>query len=216
MKVREDERFNAGQVRFVPGLLASYIERDSWTKLNVKPSKIFQQDAVLDELFSHASKTAGDSSTAQVHGYLHALSKMFERGLLSKCPVYDVNCATMDSINEGFQYFVRWCHDCHGSSTVDKKQFLAWQTWDLLSLLICGARALVKDFVTRNPGYFIVLSRINGSVVESLFSQLKYSVGGKLTSLNYNNARGSVLVKSNCHAENYSNIHYRDEQLHLE
>lgn len=84
MKAWEDERFNAGQVRFIHGLLASYIERDSWTKLNVKPSKIFQQDAVLDELFSHASKTAGDSSTAQVHKYLHALSKMFERGLLSK------------------------------------------------------------------------------------------------------------------------------------
>jgi hypothetical protein len=59
-------------------------------------------------------------------------------------------------------------------------------------------KELVKDFVSRNKGYCIVLSRINGSAVESLFSQLKYSVAGKLTSINYGAARAAVMVKSNC------------------
>ena len=43
LKVREDERVSLGQLRSVPGLLSSYIERDSWTTLNVKPSKIFNK-----------------------------------------------------------------------------------------------------------------------------------------------------------------------------
>lgn len=90
-----------------------------------------------------------------------------------------------------------------------------WQTWDLLSILINRTKSLVADFTTRNTEYFLVLSRINGSVVESLFSQLKYSVGGKLTSINYANARASVIVKSDCHADNSNNAYYRDEELYL-
>ena len=41
MKAHEDAWFAVGQMRFVRGLLNSYIERDAWTKLNIKPSKIF-------------------------------------------------------------------------------------------------------------------------------------------------------------------------------
>lgn len=48
-----------------------------------------------------------------------------------------------------------------------------------------------------------------------LFSQVKYSVGGKLTSINYANARASVIVKSDCHADNSNNAYYRDEELYL-
>ena len=39
---REKTKRDGGQVRDVPGLIESYIERDSWTKLNVKPAKIMQ------------------------------------------------------------------------------------------------------------------------------------------------------------------------------
>ena len=203
----------------MPGLLSSYIERDSWIKLNVKPSKIVQQDTVLTELFAHAKTIQSDSSSMQVYKYLLAVNKLFERGLLSKFPVCDANYSqTMATMQDSFQYFIDWYKECHTKDCVnkDKKQFLAWQTWDLLTILMSGAKALVKDFLSRNHGYFIVLSRINGSCVESLFSQLKYSVGGKLTSLNYGNARASVLVKSNCVVNNPSNMDYRNEDLFLD
>lgn len=39
---REKERRDSGQIRLVPGLVESYVERDAWTKLNVKPAKIMQ------------------------------------------------------------------------------------------------------------------------------------------------------------------------------
>ena len=44
---------------------------------------------------------------------------------------------------------------------------------------------LVNDFAKRNPDYFTVLARINGSVVKNLFSQLKYADSGELSSVNY-------------------------------
>lgn len=44
---REKERRDTNQIRLVPGLLESYIERDAWTKLNVKPAKILQVKTFL-------------------------------------------------------------------------------------------------------------------------------------------------------------------------
>jgi hypothetical protein len=207
LKAREDARVDTGQIRFVRGLLDSYIVRDAWTKLNVKPSKIFQQDEVLSELLSHAKSIQTceelNSSTYQTYVYLLAVNKMFERGLLSTYPIYDVNSPNMLLISDGFKYFSDWYEACEKLiSDGHKDCFLAWQTWDLLRILVCGAKSLVKDFVSRNKGYCIVLSRINGSAVESLFSQLKYSVAGKLTSINYGAARAAVMVKSNCHMHN--------------
>ena len=39
---REMERRKANKIERIPGLRESYIIRDSWTKLNVYPSKIMQ------------------------------------------------------------------------------------------------------------------------------------------------------------------------------
>ncbi len=39
---REVERRDMHHIRMVPELVKSYIERDAWTKLNVKPAKFMQ------------------------------------------------------------------------------------------------------------------------------------------------------------------------------
>ena len=39
---REKLRRDSHLVRLVPGMVQSFIERDAWTKLNVKPAKIMQ------------------------------------------------------------------------------------------------------------------------------------------------------------------------------
>ena len=39
---RELQRVKDGQLVRVPGLKESYVHRDSWTRLNVKPAKIMQ------------------------------------------------------------------------------------------------------------------------------------------------------------------------------
>ena len=42
MFIREVERAKDGHRRRVPGLKESYVKRDIWTRLNVKPAKIMQ------------------------------------------------------------------------------------------------------------------------------------------------------------------------------
>ena len=56
------------------------------------------------------------------------------------------------------------------------------QTWNLLQLTVKGFSGLCQDFLAKYPGY-IVLVRINGSVVESLFGRFKFNAEGHLSAI---------------------------------
>ncbi|XP_014674013.1 PREDICTED: uncharacterized protein LOC106814229 [Priapulus caudatus] len=86
---REVVRRDKGCLRMVPGLQKNFIVRDAWTKLNVKPAKIMQQERVLAELRTYA---VPETSTLQPNDannvlataeYLTACNLMFEQGFLS-------------------------------------------------------------------------------------------------------------------------------------
>ena len=46
---REVERIKAGQCSRVPKLKESYVQRDSWTRLNVLPSKVMQVSTCISK-----------------------------------------------------------------------------------------------------------------------------------------------------------------------
>lgn len=114
----------------------------------------------------------------------------------------------------------------HTSNT--QKTFLSWQSmlarlfvfnefklsiaWDLLCIDVYGFKAFCKWFLDTYPGYFISPLRISGSAVESLFSQYKYSAGGKLDATNYVTSRCAHLVKQ-CAVPHHSAKHCRDETV---
>ena len=58
-----------------------------------------------------------------------------------------------------------------------------------------GFTALCKDFLAKHPGCFISPNRVNGSVVESIFSSLKYIAGGNLSSTNYATSLSSLITQ---------------------
>ena len=58
-----------------------------------------------------------------------------------------------------------------------------------------GFKGLCEDFVTRNPGYFIVPVRVSGSAIESVFSCLKYISGGNLSSANYATSLSAMVTQ---------------------
>ncbi|XP_014671922.1 PREDICTED: uncharacterized protein LOC106812541 [Priapulus caudatus] len=51
---RDKDRRARNVSREVPSLQESFIKRDAWTKLNVRPAKVMQQEQVLAELAHHA------------------------------------------------------------------------------------------------------------------------------------------------------------------
>ena len=87
--------------------------------------------------------------------------------------------------------------------------------WDLLRIDVYGFNAFAKWFFNCYPTYFISPLRISGSAVESLFSQYKYSAGGKLDAANYAIARCSHLVKQ-CVASHQAGKDYRDQSVGIE
>ena len=70
------------------------------------------------------------------------------------------------------------------------------------------------DFLSRHPGYHINLKRINGSAVETIFSQLKFITSGQLTSVTYKTAKASLLTKQTVHGSKTKND-YRDTKLFI-
>lgn len=67
-----------------------------------------------------------------------------------------------------------------------QKKFIAWQTWDLQLITTYGFKAFSEYFIDKyENNFFIAPKRINGSAIETLFSQFKYTAGSKLSSLNY-------------------------------
>lgn len=93
------------------------------------------------------------------------------------------------------------------------RPFLSWQTWDLLRLMVYGYRGFCEDFCCRNPGYTIYPVRLNGSAIETFFSQLKYAAGSHLSIVNYATARASILTRGNVKPKR--SIMYRNAPLHI-
>ena len=102
------------------------------------------------------------------------------------------------------------------SQCVSKHQLYLFQTYDLLRVCYFGFMKFCADYLQWNPGYYISPLKINGSAVETLFSQLKFNSGGKLTSLNFETAKRSVMLKRNIHGHHSSGAGYRDQPLYTQ
>lgn len=84
--------------------------------------------------------------------------------------------------------------------------------FDLLRVDIYGFRQFCQYFLEKYPGHFISPLRISGSAVETLFSQFKYSAGGKLDAANYSTARAACLIKQTV-STHHSGKDYRNAEL---
>eukprot|EP00794_Sanderia_malayensis_P001108 gene1108-455_t len=211
---RECSRVEAGAMRMVPKLLPSYIQRDAWTKLN--------QDNVLTELYDYVHKGEGtDCVSTNLSGdYLAACNKIFERGILSNEKITINDMSIMQNILEGYTFFEDWWENLYNGGDFKpndsaERRFISWQTWDLLRIVIFGFQGLVKSFLAQHPDYYIFPLKVNGSAVETLFSQFKFETNSKLNSVNYANARSRVLMKKDISGSAKAAHGYRDTPLYV-
>lgn len=58
--------------------------------------------------------------------------------------------------------------------------------------MVSGFLGFCEQFLKAHPDYYIISVRINGSAVESYFSQLKYVGKGQLSAVNYTTAQAAV------------------------
>ena len=81
-----------------------------------------------------------------------------------------------------------------------------------------GFRGLCEEFIQKHLGYTIYPVRINGSAVETFFSQVKHATSGHLSATNYATARSAVITRGSVHGKlrrhrgdyrNVSTVHQR-------
>jgi hypothetical protein len=102
------------------------------------------------------------------------------------------------------------------SATPTQKKFLAWQTWDLQRIAVYGFSGLCADFFRKySNNFYLAPMRLNGSAIETLFSQFKYITGGKLASSNYATARAAYLTKVDVQGKYFTNDDYRNVPLYI-
>ena len=91
---------------------------------------------------------------------------------------------------------------------------LILQTWDFQRIMVYGFRGLVSDFLTSHPGHHINPRRVNRSVFQTLFGQLKHTTGGNLTGHTYGTAKATLLTRRSLHGRKTKDG-YRDTPLGL-
>ena len=78
-----------------------------------------------------------------------------------------------------------------------------------------GFQQFVTDFLKDCPDYYVVPLKMNGSAVETLFSQFKFESDGKLTSVNYSTARKCVLLEKDIRGSTKAARGYRSTPLYV-
>ena len=58
-----------------------------------------------------------------------------------------------------------------------------------------GFKGFSADYLTRHPGYYINPHDINGSVIETIFGQMRLVAQHNLSATNYASSRASLLTK---------------------
>ena len=215
----------AGSPLPVPGLKLSHIVRDSWTRLNVKPAKIMQQQqmiAALKILADRATRPGAKASIDMTTQYLEACNAIFETGMLSNNFVKMHDQSVVENVKKGQLFFERWLsallqeYDNYKPNDVKQKLFLAWQTWDLLRIVSYGIIRLTEEFFSKYGSDFVIApKRLNGSAIETLFSQFKHLTGGKLSATNYATARAAYLMKVDIHGRHFGEKDYRNVDLYI-
>ena len=69
------------------------------------------------------------------------------------------------------------------------------KTWDLHRIMYYGFKAFSADYLERHPGFYINSQDVNGSVIETVFGQMRHITQQNLTATNYAWTRASLLTK---------------------
>lgn len=77
-----------------------------------------------------------------------------------------------------------------------------------------GFKGYCEEFFQTHPHAFVAPLRLNGSAIETVFSQLKYATGGNLTAVSYAPARAQLITKRSIHGIRVTD-EYRNAPLYI-
>lgn len=134
--------------------------------------------------------------------YLEAMNKMFLKGALSHLPVGSSQAPPVKQMDEAMDFVRSWHQKVHKKNGFSNRHqqsraFWAAETFDCFRYVYFGLRTLISCFLQIFPGYYLILHRLTGSPVESVFSALRYYTANNLTSINYDTTLDKIRSISN-------------------
>ena len=69
-----------------------------------------------------------------------------------------------------------------------------------MQIMWYGFKNFCDDFTARHPGFYVAPLRLNGSAIETLFSQLKFISHGDLSATRYPQALASLITRGSIHS----------------
>ena len=76
-------------------------------------------------------------------------------------------------------------------------------------------KKFAMDFLSEYPEYTIYPVRLNGSAVETFFSQMKHATSSQLSGVNYSSAKGTLLTRGSLHGRKKGRKGYRSAALFI-
>lgn len=144
------------------------------------------------------------------------------------------NNPILKQMDEGFDFFLKWWVEkkaegmlrarswyciiclyigCSITQTTGRK-FLSWKRWDLMKLMYWGFKDFITLFLKNHEGYVIYPVRLNGSAIETVFSQLKGITHGHLSARNYSSAVATLVTRGSIQNRK-KRIQYRNAPLYF-
>jgi hypothetical protein len=137
--------------------------------------------------------------------YLEMMRVIFRECYLSHDPLYSTDDERLQQARARYRALREWREWTKqaapglGAHTASHRRRLTMdhRTWTLLSVMVEGFDAFVKDFFDRNPGEFFLFLKANSSPLESVFSHIRQLGGGArgVTQNMYRTALASVSIQ---------------------
>ena len=126
-----------------------------------------------------------------------------------------------DQLRQHLKWFKDWQADVEKNTAEQTKKdsakfFLAWQTWQNLTV-ITGWIMAVRTFLLEHHGYYVVGKRITQSCVESLFSRVRQMGGGgrQPQLVVYRSCIAAIRVMGDVSAFNMTKANVIESELNL-
>lgn len=219
---REQERTVDNQCRKT-GLTEESVKPDSWSKMRVPLAHAAMNSKVASEMKTDMHDRHHDTyeSTAK---YIQVWADVF--GDLygfadTDRPISGMDHEIFKNFAKAREFLQKWMDDVwmgspevNGDRVFDEEKFLAWQTYQEVSLCMDGFEGFAKQFFQICPqhdGYFLAAPRVsNQNKLEALFGWVKQMSGGNkgIMASDYGRHVGALAtmkgVKGNVAKSSYS------------
>eukprot|EP00733_Pompholyxophrys_punicea_P000958 Pompholyxophrys_punicea_v1_NODE_387_length_2079_cov_25.796937.p2 type:complete len:261 gc:universal NODE_387_length_2079_cov_25.796937:1206-1988(+) len=205
---RELERMESNGIGLLPGFDRDVVFKDSWNCMNIHNNKVLLSGHLTAELISHFIANKDWAMTKTIE-YLQVLERLFRDIFLDKFrKIYSLDDIAFDSVEESLHWITKWkknvdqyCEKLNLPEAEKTKFFLAWQTYDLLRIMIFGFKTYCQFFFEKykhiQPRVFLKPLRMSGSPLELVFCCLKQmkNASGVLNEAKLLDAKASLLIQ---------------------